>query len=141
MHSNYGYFLLLFGSLLSVYGALASIGAAFLRHRRLYLSAKAAITVTSVLVTIASTLLWVAFFDRDFQNLYVANNSSLDLPQLYTLTAFWSSLEGSHLLWTLMMAILAAICVWTHARDNEHIMPYVSAILQLVILLQVREQP
>ncbi len=107
--------------------------AAKLRHKRLYLSAKMALTSTTVMAVCASGLLIYSFYQRDYNILYVMKNSSNDLPALYTLTAFWSSLEGSHTLWTLLLSIVSCVAVWTHSKDNEHIMPYVSAALQLVL--------
>ena len=128
-----GHYLLLLCLIVNIYGTVASLLAARLRHRRLYLSAKAAQTGSCLLVLAASLILWTTFFGRDYSLLYVFKNSSSDLPSYYTLTAFWSSLEGSHLLWTLLLSICATLALWTHARDNEHIMPYVSAALQAVL--------
>lgn len=133
MLSNIGFYLLFLCAITTGYGFLASVAAARLRHRRLYLSAKMALTSTMVLAVIASGVLMYSLFARDFSIAYVMKNSSTDLPALYTFTAFWSSLEGSHMLWTLLLTILATVAVWTHAKDNEHIMPYVSAALQIVL--------
>ena len=131
--ANYGFFLLFLCCLLSGYGFLASIGAAFWRHRRLYRSAKMALTTTAVLAFVASLLLWYGLFTHNFSIYYIFKNSSLDLPELYKFTAFWSSLEGSHMLWTLFLTICGTIAIWTHAKDNEHIMPYVSGAIQIVL--------
>ena len=128
-----GHYLLLLCLVVNVYGVVASLLAARWRHRRLYLSARMAQTSTCLLVIGAAIILWQAFFTRDYSLLYVFKNSSRDLPTWYTLTAFWSSLEGSHLLWTMLLSICATVALWTHARDNEHIMPYVSAALQGVL--------
>ena len=132
MLGNLGFFLLFLCVIASIYGVAASFGAAFMRHRKLYLSSKAAATMTAVLVTVASVILVYCLYQRDFSIEYIAKNSSLDLPAFYTLTAFWSSLEGSHFLWTLLLSILVAIAIWSHDRDNEHIMPYVLGTLQAV---------
>jgi cytochrome c-type biogenesis protein CcmF len=77
--------------------------------------------------------LWFLFFQRDYSVAYIFKNSSNDLPYLYRITAFWSSLEGSHTLWTLLLAIFSAIAMWTGSKDNEHIMPWVNAALQAVL--------
>lgn len=133
MIPDLGYYLLLMCLIVSVYGSGAALLAARLRHRQLYISAKMAQTVGCLFVCGASIILWWSFFSRDYSVLYVFKNSSTDLPAYYTLTAFWSSLEGSHLLWTLFLSLSATIAIWTHARDNEHIMPYVSCALQAVL--------
>lgn len=128
-----GHYLLLLCLIVSIYGTIASLLAARWRHRRLYLSARAAQSGGCLLVIAAALILWFNFFSRDYSLLYVFKNSSNDLPSYYTLTAFWSSLEGSHLLWTLLLSLCASIALWTPARNNEHIMPYVSAALQAVL--------
>ena len=81
----------------------------------------------------AAALLWYLLFQRDYGVAYIFKNSSNDLPPLYTLSAFWSSLEGSHFLWTLLLTICSAIAHLTYSRDNEHLMPWVSATLQSVL--------
>jgi cytochrome c-type biogenesis protein CcmF len=132
MPADYGFFLLLLCLIISVYGTLASAIAGCLRLRRLYFSAKVAAISSGVLVWAAALLLWVMLFSRDFSDGYVYRNSSLDLPLLYTFTAFWSALEGSHLLWTLLLASFSTLAHLVSARDNEHLMPYVSATLQAI---------
>lgn len=133
MWPDLGFFLLFFCCLLSIYGSIASLGAALLRHKRLFYSAKISGTCVTVMAVTASLILWVLFFKRDYSVDYIFKNSSNDLPIGYTITAFWSSLEGSHLLWTLLLTIFSTLSFWTAAKDNEHIMPYVSASLQAVL--------
>lgn len=133
MLANVGFFLLFLCCLSSVYGFLAALGAGRLRHRRLYLSAKFALTANCVMALIAALLLVIAFFSHDYSLFYVMKNSSNDLPSWFLFSAFWSSLEGSHFLWTLLLTVLATIAVWTHAPDNEHIMPHVTASLMAVL--------
>ena len=133
MLADYGFFLVLLCCIASCYGTLASIIAARLRHRRLYQSAKMAAISTGIMCIFASLILWYLLFTRDYGVEYIYKNSSNDLPLAYTLSAFWSSLEGSHFLWTLLLAIYSLIAHVTYTRDNEHIMPYVSASLQAVI--------
>ncbi|MDE3269876.1 MAG: cytochrome c biogenesis protein CcsA [Pseudomonadota bacterium] len=131
--ADIGYYLVLLCAIISVYGVISALFATRLRHRPLYLSAKMAQTVACVLTIAAAAILWWSFFARDYSFTYIFKNSSNDLPPFYTLTAFWSSLEGSHLLWTLLLSVCATVAAWTHAKDNEHIMPYVSASLQAVL--------
>lgn len=132
MWADLGFFLLLLSCVLSIYGFCASLFSARLRHRRLFRSAKMAATVVMALSLGAALLLWLMLYFRDYSVGYVYRNSSSDLPLRYTLSAFWSALEGSHFLWALLLAIYSGIAHWTYARDNEHIMPYVSASLQAI---------
>jgi cytochrome c-type biogenesis protein CcmF len=133
MFANEGFFLILLGFICSFYGFISAILAAFWRHRRLYLSSKVALTVTCALALAASGLIIYSLFQRDYALAYVMKNSSNDLPALFTLTAFWSSLEGSHMLWLTLMTIVGTIAAWSHSKDNEHVMPYVVAAIQAVV--------
>ena len=133
MLANLGFYIILLCFILSVYGAFASFIAGLTRHRKLYLSSKSALVTLSVLVVGASGLLVYLLFERDYSVAYIAKNTSNDLPMFYTFTALWCSLEGSHLLWTTLLAVVAAIAALTHAKDNEHIMPYVLTALMAVL--------
>jgi cytochrome c-type biogenesis protein CcmF len=133
MVANFGFYLMFLCCLLSLYGAGAAVLASFWRHRRLYRSSKLAMTMTAVFAVTATLVLIWSFFQRDYSIAYIAKTSSNDLPVFYTFTALWSSLEGSHTLWTCLLAIVGAIAVWTHSKDNEHIMPYVAASIQIVL--------
>ena len=133
MPADYGYLLLLLCFVVSLYGTIAALISARFRHRRLYRSAKMAALSSAVMAVVASVLLWVLLFQRDYGVAYIYKNSSNDLPPLYTLSAFWSSLEGSHFLWTLLLAVYGGIAHLTYSKDNEHLMPWVSAALQAVL--------
>ncbi len=133
MFADLGFFLLLMSGIATVYGTVAGVLAALNRHLRMYRSARSAATAAMVMTILASAILWLHFFQRDYSVAYVYKNSSNDLPSVYTLTAFWSSLEGSHLLWTLLLSIFTGIALWTRAKDNEHIMPYVASSLMAVL--------
>lgn len=133
MLADLGFYLLFLCCLTSVYGVVAACLAAFWRHRRLYRSARLALTSVCAMTVTAAALLWFMLFQRDYSVVYIFKNSSNDLPAVYTLTAFWSALEGSHFLWTMLLSIYATIALWTYSRDNEHIMPYVAACLQAVL--------
>jgi cytochrome c-type biogenesis protein CcmF len=60
----------------------------------------------AVLATVA---MQYALLSRDFRLEYVANNGSRSTPLLYTVTTMWSALEGSILLWALVLAGYIAV--------------------------------
>jgi cytochrome c-type biogenesis protein CcmF len=133
MLGDLGFFLLFLCCASTIYGVIAAICAARWRHRRLYRSSRLSLTATCVMCVTAAGILWYSFYMRDYSLAYVWKNSSNDLPRIYTFTAFWSSLEGSHLLWTLLLSIFSTTALWTYSKDNEHIMPYVAGSLQAVL--------
>ena len=55
-------------------------------------------------LAIAITALGSSFIAHDFTVRYVAENSNLQLPAFYRISAIWGGHEGSLLLWSLMIA-------------------------------------
>ncbi|MBA3956166.1 MAG: heme lyase CcmF/NrfE family subunit, partial [Acidimicrobiia bacterium] len=61
----------------------------------------------AVLATVAME---IALVGHDFSLQYVADNGSRSTPLLYTVASLWGALEGSIILWTLVLAgFLAAV--------------------------------
>src|SRR5260221_255357 len=58
-----------------------------------------------------------ALLRHDFSLKYVADNGSRSTPLLFTITGMWSALEGSILLWSLVLAGYLAVMV-RHFRDR-----------------------
>ena len=133
MLADLGFYLLFLCAITAVYGVVSAVMAAAWRHRRLYRSSRLAATAACVMTISAAAIMWYSLFQRDYSVQYIFRNSSNDLPKIYTFTAFWSSLEGSHFLWTMLISIYTTIALWTANKDNEHIMPYVAASLQAVM--------
>ncbi|MDP8936835.1 MAG: heme lyase CcmF/NrfE family subunit [Actinomycetota bacterium] len=65
-----------------------------------------AVLAGAVLATVA---MQGALIGHDFSLKYVADNNSRDTPLLYTITGMWSALEGSILLWALVLAGYLAV--------------------------------
>lgn len=66
-----------------------------------------------VFISIAIISLAYAFWTDDFSVMYVANNSNLELPHRYKISALWSAHEGSLLLWGwLLSGWLLAVVVF-----------------------------
>jgi cytochrome c-type biogenesis protein CcmF len=68
---------------------------------------------------VATVAMQHALITHDFSLRYVADNDSRATPLLYRITAMWSALQGSILLWGLILAgYLAAVAV--HFRSRVH---------------------
>ncbi len=133
MLGDLGFFLLLICSVVSVYGCISATIAAKLRHKKLYKSSQYAVFLTGALSLCSAGILWYMLITHDYSVAYVVKNSSNDLPLIFRITAFWSAMEGSHFLWTLFITLASCVALATYQKDNEHIMPYVSAFLQGVM--------
>lgn len=83
---------------------------------------------TTVLISVATgCLLWLLATDR-FVVRFVADNSRLDQPFVYKLTALWGGMAGSLLLWTLILCWYSSLAVWTNRGKHTALMPYVHAV-------------
>jgi len=60
-----------------------------------------------------------AFIQRDFTIAYVAEHGSRATPDLFNLTALWSALEGSILLWGLVLVGYVVAVVWKFRTKLE----------------------
>ena len=61
-------------------------------------------TIQLAALGVAFGLLMYSFYVDDFSVLYVSQNSTVELPWYYKLSATWGAHEGSFLLWTLITA-------------------------------------
>jgi len=128
--SSIGYWALFLCLIVSSYGAVASFMGARVGSRTLVESAKNALLVMAVLVTLASAILLYLLVTHDFQVEYVYLYTSTHLPFVYTVSAFWAGEAGSWLLWLWFLAILTIIV----ARQSERlgkIGPYILGTLAL----------
>lgn len=79
----------------------------------------AAFAVLAAAVIGAVAMEW-ALLTRDFSLAYVAANGSLSTPLLYTFASLWGALEGSILLWTLVLGgyIVMMVRRFRHRTDD-----------------------
>lgn len=62
----------------------------------------------SFFILLSYALLTTAFVLNDFSVLYIAKNSSSELPFVYRMSAVWGSHEGSMLLWVTILSLWTA---------------------------------
>jgi len=78
---------------------------------------------------IATAAMQHALITRDFSLSYVANNDSLGTPLIFRITAMWSNLAGSILLWGLVLAgYLAAMAVRFRRRATDPLVGWATVI-------------
>jgi cytochrome c-type biogenesis protein CcmF len=119
---------------LGLYALIAGTFAAYTRRRRLALSAQNAIVASFGATAVASGVLLSALLRNDFSFVYVASSTSIELPTGYTISAFWSSQEGSLLLWLLVLTGFSATAVLLNRRFGRELLAWASPVLALVIV-------
>lgn len=65
---------------------------------------------------LATAAMLHAFLTHDFSLSYVADNNSRQTPLLYDITGMWSALQGSILLWGMILAGYVAALAWRFRR-------------------------
>lgn len=129
-----GYFSLLFALVLAVYIVIASFAGVRRNSYNLVLSVRYSTLVTMILVVVAYLSLTYAFLSDDFSVRFVAQHSSTDLPVFYKFTAVWGGMEGSLLLWELILVFFIFIVAFRYRKTNQEILPYTLIVLNLISL-------
>ena len=88
----------------------------------------------SLLALLASIGLGALFLSNDFSVLYVANNSNLDLPLLYKISAIWGAHEGSLLLWSLILAFWTVLLLRSDFAGEESARNWALAVMAIVAI-------
>jgi cytochrome c-type biogenesis protein CcmF len=84
----------------------------------------------AVLATVAME---IALITRDFSLVYVAENGSTLTPALYNMATLWAALEGSIILWSLVLAgFTAAVVVRFRHRRSDPLVGW--AVLTLFVV-------
>ncbi|MFD2765329.1 heme lyase CcmF/NrfE family subunit [Micromonospora eburnea] len=93
--------------------------------------------VTLVAAAIACALLETALLRHDFSVRFVAENGGRDVPPYYAVTSLWSALDGSLLLWLLVLGGYAALLARRRypARLHAYAMVVVSAVTMFFFAL------
>lgn len=114
-----GHSALIVGLAASLFGAGALATATLLHDRRLVRTVQAYGWVALAGAVTAVVVMERALITRDWSVAYVQKVGSYDTPALFNFTALWSALEGSILLWLLLLAVYTAI-VMRRYRNRLH---------------------
>ncbi len=77
-----------------------------------------------------------ALITRDFTVAFVAENGSHRTPPLFNVATLWSALEGSILLWVLVLAgYTVLVAWWLRKRLQDPMVGWVLLVLQVVCAL------
>lgn len=85
------------------------------------------------LVLAASGILVWGFLNDRFDVHYIAYNSERAMPIFYKFSAFWGSLDGSLLLWLLVLSFFSALSLQVHRRKDADLIGVVAAVLAAVM--------
>ncbi|MFQ5893826.1 MAG: cytochrome c biogenesis protein CcsA, partial [Nitrospinota bacterium] len=124
-----GSFALLLATVTAIYGVVTCIWGARTGRGRLIASGYHAALAMGALVLLASIALWYALLTSDFRVEYVAAVSSRAQPTMYKFAAFWGSLDGSLLLWELLLSLFTVLVIGLYRNSQADLAPYAVATL------------
>ncbi len=117
----------------AVVGAVvAALGVAG-RHRRWGRDVRRMVFVMAAAAVVAVVVMERALITRDFTVKFVADNGSSTTPAVFNVATLWSALEGSILLWVLVLCGYAvAVAVRFRDRDNDVMLAWALLVMFLV---------
>jgi cytochrome c-type biogenesis protein CcmF len=102
---------------LAVWGMGTAAYAAAKRDGRALASARWSSLLALVLIAVAVLAMEGALVTHDFSVQYVAQNNARETPLFFTVISLWAALEGSILLWALVLAGATAYVAWRGTRE------------------------
>ena len=122
------------GLALAVYGAVLGHIGGRRRDPRLSDAAIHSVWGSAACVTLAYVILTLAFLNDRFDLAYVAGHSSREMPPWYKAAAVWGGMEGSMMLWAVILGGYASAAMLIHRRRHPYLAPHAAAVLQTIML-------
>ncbi len=128
-----GHVTLILTLMVAVYACVASLLGSMRGMASLVDSAVYGLYTTPLLLVVATISLIYAFVTRDFSVRYVAENSDLAMPKMYTWVAFYAGNAGSMLYITFILALLVVGVLYYLRKNLREISGYTATILSLML--------
>jgi cytochrome c-type biogenesis protein CcmF len=117
----------------AVWGCGAAAYAAAKRDGRGLASARWSALLAFVLVSLAIVAMEGALLTHDFSVQYVAQNNARETPTFFTVISLWAALEGSILLWAVVLAGATAYVAWRGTRELPRLGTTALAVLLAMV--------
>ena len=133
MIADAGYAALPIALLAAGYAIVGSFVGIRLRFPELVVSARYALYTIPILLLFSTASLTYAFVTSDFSVRYVAENSNLAMPKVYTWVAFYAGNAGSLLWLALVLSLLTAVAVKMIRGRLPYTTPYAAGIMAMIL--------
>ncbi|HET7265778.1 MAG TPA: heme lyase CcmF/NrfE family subunit [bacterium] len=127
--ASLGRFALLGALALTLYAIAGATVGARARRAEFVASAVRALGGSAAMLGAAAIVLWYALATRDYTFQYVAAHVNDAQPFIYDLTAFWGGMEGSLLLWALVLAGYSLLALRAVGRTQPALVPGMVVVL------------
>ena len=132
--ANLGTATILIALLLTAYSVLTSFVGAKRRDAPAVVSAQRANYLVTLTLAVSMGALVYAFLENDFSIRYVAENSNLAMPRIYTWVAFYAGNAGSLLYVAFALSGMAALSMALAPQRLGALRPYANGVLMLILL-------
>jgi cytochrome c-type biogenesis protein CcmF len=127
-----GTFALLAAYAVAAWCVAAGIAGNARKSRRLVTSSVYGLYGFAALVVLASILLIYGMVTHDYAIKYVAEVSDTTMETWYKVTALWGGLDGSLLLWVLVLSLFSTVAILVNHRRHRDMIGYVVATIMVV---------
>ena len=111
----------------SLFGLVTQVGA-LRRGRAAHAFRWALVSLLGIAAAVA--VMQFALITHNFSLAYVAENNATFTPLLYSITGMWSALEGSLLLWSLLLGgLVVAVVRYYRAKADDAVVGWATAVL------------
>ena len=125
--ADLGRFAVLAALVLAVYALFAAVLGGVTRRWQLVTSGVRALVAAAGMEALAAAMLVGALVGRDYSFAYVASHVSDSQALLYDITSFWGGMEGSMLLWAMILSAYSLLAVRSISRHRPRLLPGVVA--------------
>jgi cytochrome c-type biogenesis protein CcmF len=116
----------------AAWSVAAGIAGNTIKSRRLVTSSVYGLYGFAALIGLSAALLIYGFVTHDYAIKYVAETSDTTMSTWYKVTAFWGGLDGSLLLWVLVLALFSTIAIVTNHKRHRDMIGFVVATIMVV---------
>ena len=135
MRAALGYGAVAFGAAASVVGITALILGLQIRDAFMLRLGRRSMYVVLVAALLAAGVMESALLAHDFSLQYVADNSARSTPTLFRVTGLWAALEGSILLWAVILGGYLSFVAFKFRKRGHDPLVAVACITGLVVSL------
>lgn len=128
MVAEIGFGSLFISLIVSVYGVIAAIYGERNHQRKWVFSAKQAMRLVFPLLTLSIGSLMFLILNNNFEVVYVASVSSINMPAYLKMTAVWGGQAGSMLFWSWLLAGFGFIVSFRKWDRDQDFLPWVIVI-------------
>ena len=128
-----GHFAQVASLVLSLLALVVGVLGARKRKTSLVYAARNALILSSVFACLSLLVLMSYFVNHEYKYIYIWQHSSNAMPWYYLISAVWGGMDGSMLLWAVIMSIFSASVVYSLREVNNSLVSWLVPSLSLAL--------